>query len=196
MARPGVGLLDIRSRSKSRRYKQVKSTSETPLLDFALDERRVQRFHARVDRSGGPNACWPWTGATNRGNYGQIHWKGRTLQAHRVALVLADNIPSDASLLALHGCNNPVCVNPQHLRWGTHKENAEDKVKAGRVYVPDLRGEAHPNPRLTEPDVLEIVERLGRGEKQSDIARDFGVIHQTISDIKRGKKWAALTGRG
>lgn len=76
-----------------------------------------------VERSG---ECWNWTGPTNRKGYGL--WK-RSL-AHRFSL--AEAVPSpDPSLFACHTCDNPPCVNPAHLYWGTAADNARDLVERG-----------------------------------------------------------------
>lgn len=100
------------------------------------------RFWPKVDRAGGIEACWPWTGATSQktsARYGIIRdehgRKGKVLLAHRVALfLLTGAMPSH--LDACHACDNPICCNPTHLFWGTHRENMRDyAAKYGRVAV-------------------------------------------------------------
>lgn len=103
-------------------------------------------FHAHVDRSGGPDACWPWTGMKIKG-YGRFGTRHRVrFLAHRVAYELANgpivgHIPGDpvAERLVMHLCDNPPCCNPKHLRVGTDAENIADCVAKGR----NSRGERH-----------------------------------------------------
>ena len=56
----------------------------------------------------------------------------RNLRAHRAALILYAGEPEDPDNCAIHLCDNPGCVNPEHLRWGTVSENNWDKIKKGR----------------------------------------------------------------
>lgn len=75
--------------------------------------------------------CWEFQGRPTKGGYGQIHWRGRSWRAHRVAYTLAKGeIPS--GLDVLHGCDNPPCVNPDHLRVGTDSDNIRDSFVRGR----------------------------------------------------------------
>jgi hypothetical protein len=81
------------------------------------------RFWAKVDRSGGPDACWPWlAGISTNTGYGNIWWDGTTQSAHRVAYELATGtIP--AGLTIDHLCSNRACVNPAHLEPATQQVN-------------------------------------------------------------------------
>lgn len=96
------------------------------LVEFLIARR--QRGHSRyfwdyVDKTG---TCWVWTGSTNRQGYGT--W--RKMLAHRLSLMLLAP-PSDAALFALHRCDNPPCVNPRHLYWGTVRDNSDDLLARG-----------------------------------------------------------------
>ncbi|MGB2711411.1 MAG: HNH endonuclease signature motif containing protein [Conexibacter sp.] len=103
----------------------------------------AERFYAKVDRTAGDESCWPWTGAVQRsrggGLRGRIRLGGRgtpVVYAHRVALALVTGT-YPTSKEAAHTCDNPICCNPQHLVWMTHKQNMHDySRKHGAICVP------------------------------------------------------------
>ena len=88
-------------------------------------------FWARVDKSG---ECWFWTGNKLQGGagYGRMRFQGRHVKAHRLSLELhlGYQIPSDQ--MVLHSCDQPSCVNPEHLRLGDHLDNMRDRQERGR----------------------------------------------------------------
>lgn len=181
-----------------------------------LTEKDLACFWAKVDKSG-PNGCWIWTGtlATHCGGYGVFDRRRegvrRARRAHRVAYeLLVGSIP-DQQLLR-HKCDNPPCVNPDHLEPGTAKDNSQDMVTRGRHWTqqrPEMvprgedhwtakrgasalpRGVNHPGVTLTVAQVYKIVEiyRSG-GASQRVLARRFGVSQGTIWQIVHGNHWA------
>lgn len=89
-----------------------------------------QRFTRNITAA--PSGCWEWTAGRNREQYGvfTIGHTGRSL-AHRYAWELYRGaIPE--GMFVLHNCDNPPCVNPAHLRIGSHEENMRDMVERGR----------------------------------------------------------------
>lgn len=95
----------------------------------------AERFWTKVDRRG-PDECWPWQGSTD-GRYGEFWADGRKTKAHRVAWELANGRPFPEGLHACHTCDNPPCVNPEHIFPATHQENLQDAERKGRL---DHRG--------------------------------------------------------
>lgn len=104
-------------------------------------EFKERKFWGRVDRSGGPLACWPWLGRTNDKGYGYTYvTPTKTIGAHRQALVYSGvEVPEGRKVL--HAvCDNPICCNPAHLKVGTQADNIRDMDEKGRRDGWRLRG--------------------------------------------------------
>jgi excisionase family DNA binding protein len=113
---------------------QVPARQQTETLVIGTPSAlEVEQFHARVDRSGGPDACWPWMGTRGYSGYGVVgRFAGhRNRRAHRVAWFLEHG--DLGSLHVLHQCDNPPCCNPTHMRIGTHQDNIADAKAKGRT---------------------------------------------------------------
>lgn len=95
---------------------------------------RDARFWAKVERT---DECWLWTGAKNNKGYGQVRHDGKCILATHYALKL-DGRPREDGMVARHGCDNPQCVNPAHLEWGTQRENMQDAKSRGRMNLSGL----------------------------------------------------------
>ena len=150
----------------------------------------AEDFWDRVETT---DYCWIWSGAKlsklPKQSYGVLSWHGERKRAHRLAWELARGpIPKDT--LVLHHCDNPPCVNPQHLYLGTHADNAKDRDTRGR-HNP-LRGTAVKKARLSEQSVVEIRQRLLDGERAIDLAHEYGVDPSTVSRVRTGANWAWL----
>lgn len=107
-------------------------------IPLSLTSEETAGFLSRVDRSGGGDACWPWTGSRFRQGYGQFHIHGcNPVKAHRVAyFVSAGQDPGD--LCVCHRCDNPPCCNPAHLFLGTIADNNADRDSKGRTVYPNV----------------------------------------------------------
>lgn len=151
----------------------------------------AQRFWAKVDKSGGPDACWPWLGAVTGNNYGNFGFRrGVNLSAHRFAYELTHGEIAQPGLFVCHRCDNPPCVNPAHLFLGTPLDNHDDMKTKGR----SASGERHGITTLTEDQVAEIRSLRGK-EVQRVTAERYGVCHQSVSQIQRGTRWVYVDGR-
>ena len=130
------------------------------------------------------SGCILWTGYTNPWGYGRVRFHGRMLRTHQVAWELTkDPIPFD--LCVLHKCDNPPCVNPDHLFLGTQADNVADRERKGRTAC----GERMPNAKLSSDAVREIHSASKKGSSRVSLARRFGVSPQRISEVALGKAW-------
>jgi hypothetical protein len=144
-----------------------------------------ERFWEKVQQ-GDPDQCWLWTGGRNEHGYGVINpgrKSGPPLKAHRVALTLAGQ--EVAGAVVRHTCDNPPCVNPNHLALGTQADNVADMHDRGRGNIGSVNGQA----KLTEPLVVEIRRRAGAGEVQKRLAAEYGVSQMTISAVVNRVTW-------
>ena len=157
---------------------------------LTLDPTISDRFHAKVNKNG-PNGCWTWTGAKKPGGYGMLRIGrkfGGVAQSHRVSYELYKGvIPS--GLHVLHSCDNPSCVNPDHLRVGTQEDNMRECVDKGRNFVPDNRGIRCGSAKLTEAAVLHIRKRTMTGAMYAHL---YGVTPGAICHILKGRTWSSL----
>lgn len=127
--------------------------------------------------------CIEWHGSANAKGYGMMVYKGRIHAAHRVSWQEhKGEIP--AGLLVLHRCDNPKCVNPEHLFLGTNQDNMDDMKQKGRQFTP--RGEEHKRSKLTWDAVRDI---RSSGESARSLAAKYGVSDMTIYYVKTGKGW-------
>lgn len=139
-----------------------------------------------IDSIPEPNSgCWLWM--NSGGRYGQVMFKRRLMQAHRLSwIAFRGEIPAGANVL--HVCDTPGCVNPDHLFIGTQADNVRDMRQKGRAPVTP-RGEAHFASNLTEESVRTI--RLSTKTTQ-ELARELGLDWSTIDSARRGKTWGHI----
>lgn len=133
--------------------------------------------------------CWVWTG-TRANGYGRLLGvAAEKLYAHRLSWQLAHGSAGD--LCVLHKCDNRVCVNPTHLFLGTRADNSADMVSKGRSIRgrQGLRGESHPNARLTQSAVVDIRRARDSGATLIAIARAHGVSKKMVLNIVQRKAW-------
>ena len=133
--------------------------------------------------------CWIWTGGTNPAGYGRFTLKGHIEHAHRAAYILFVGPIPDGKLIC-HKCDNPSCVNPDHLFSGSQRENILDAVSKGRHKTVFVRGAKHPGAKLDEAKASEI-KRLyvAGGTTYRELAQQFGVSAAAIQAIVIGRNW-------
>lgn len=149
-----------------------------------LDKKYIDRFWSKVDKSGD---CWEWAGAKNHNGYGRFHLPVKQCRAHRFSYILTHgHIPP--GMCVCHTCDNPGCVNPDHLWLGTIADNMKDKERKGRSMHP--RGESLPQSKLTEKQVLEIrAKYIPFKYSLSRLAREYNINNVTVHDIITRRRW-------
>jgi hypothetical protein len=159
-------------------------------------QRDLKRFWVKVLKI--HEGCWEWQKGRDKSGYGLFHIAGRVVKTHRLSWMLAHGEIEEGKLI-LHKCDNPKCVNPDHLFIGNHKDNMADCVNKGRNATgelqrrrPDLfRGENSSRAKLKESDVIQIRAMKHEGKtKIRDIAKMFNVSHPTVANICKGIRWA------
>lgn len=150
-------------------------------------ELRKARFWARVDIPEGAG-CWEWRGPLTPGGYGHARLadSARPHTAHRVSYMYTKGeIPE--GMVILHRCDNPRCVNPEHLRPGTQKENLEDMTNKGRRVAKGACGQDNPSAKLTDVETLDIFRSALLGERRKQLAKNFNVSVAQVNRICQGK---------
>ena len=142
---------------------------------------RFERFFNKTEN------CWEWSGSLRGKGYGGFSLNNKTKIASRVSYELYKE-PIPKGLLVCHTCNNPKCVNPDHLYLGTYSDNTQQAVQENRQYI--AKGEANGSSKLTEDQIL-LIRKDHRAQRA--IAKDYGCSQLHISRIKRKLVWKHLS---
>lgn len=156
--------------------------------DLTNDEVKI-RLDKHIDKSEIFGGCWYWTGSRSIRGYGRFQYKGKIVGAHRVTYEVYKG-PIPEGLFILHSCDNPSCVNPNHLIEGTQKDNMRDMFGKNRYPMEKLYqpGPDHHNAKLTWEQVQEIRFLYAQGEiTQWDLGVKFGVTQPVINRVVRNK---------
>jgi len=144
-------------------------------------ENRIKSFYEKIKVD--KNGCWLWLGANNQ-KYGIIRIRKTNMGAHRFSYEYIKK-ESIGDKFVCHKCDNPICVNPDHLFLGTHKDNMKDAVAKKRMAF----GEKVHGNRLKEKEIREIQRLIKIGLSQSQIAKIFDIEQTNISHINLNRNW-------
>lgn len=154
------------------------------------------------------NGCWNWNGGKDGKGYGVCYVPHR-MYAHRLSYELSTG-SSPRGMSVCHKCDNPSCINPEHLWLGSHAENMADMKAKGRNVSPPVhsgpthwrytqpekvqRGEEQANAKLTNEQVIRMRCDYISGAKNAELAERYGLSPNSVQDITLGRSWTHLLG--
>lgn len=162
----------------TRCMEKIKNSKEATINKRQPILARLLRFTTFEPNTG----CWLWTGVIGKNGYGRMRIGPAKLRfAHRISYQEhVGQIPT--GLYVLHKCDNPMCVNPDHLFLGTISENNKDSAKKGRT----LKGEDHQNHKLTE-DIIRAIRESSNSTRS--LSKKYGVARRTIDKVRHRVTW-------
>lgn len=163
-------------------YHHAKVQGELPDIVKLTPEEKFLSMHEVCPETG----CWNWVKGTDTCGYGIFYPYGAAapkIRAHRYSYMIHKG-PIPEGLYVCHTCDNPGCVNPDHLWLGTHTENMRDKERKGRGH--DRSGSSNVKAKITEEIALEIYNAEGTNK---EIGARFGLDHQLVYRIRTKRMW-------
>lgn len=179
--------------------KELKSYSSKRCRSCSKKVPFEQRFWSKVNKDGSTmlhmtTPCWEWIGRKLKNKYGYFDIlietnKSISVYAHRISWELFNNQPIPKGLYVLHRCDNPSCVNPEHLFLGTYKDNSDDMIRKGRAK--HVSGENHGCAKFTQQEADNIRTRYALGGiTPKELAKAYLVNTVTIHNILRYKTYS------
>lgn len=165
-------------------------------------ERQVRTYNGR-GRNGEPLAdrlnrksrdtetgCREWTGWCDDGGYGRVAVDRRMRAAHIAAWEIANGRTVPNGMVVRHTCDNPPCINPEHLILGTQQQNVADMHDRGRC---DRSGERNNSAKLTAESVQAIRAKHAVGVRINDLSREYGISTSQVKNIINRKQWRKVS---
>lgn len=153
-----------------------------------MNQKLIDKFWSNVQK-GNPDECWIWIGSPSGNGYGQLRFEGVTYRSNVLSyLINKGNIP--ARMYICHTCDNPICVNPNHLFVGTPSDNAKDRQQKGRGRPMD--GENNSNNRFTKESIIQMRSMFQKGYLCNEIAHIFDTNPEYVRNVVKRKVWKDL----
>jgi hypothetical protein len=131
------------------------------------------------------NGCWVFQGSLNQNGYGRVRIKSKDYIAHRlIAHIAIRPLTSELQVVA-HKCDNPSCINPEHLFITTSAGNTLDRHLKGRT----AHGSKHPSSKINDDIVKQIIHLYSTGVSQNKISKMFNISQSLVSNIIHKKTW-------
>lgn len=148
------------------------------LIKPTTEFERIGAFWSKVNKEA-KNGCWEWLGHRDAKGYGEFWIFGDTYRTHRISYMLLHGfIPS--TLFVCHKCDNPCCVNPDHLFSGTSSDNMIDLIMKG----------LKPDVKLNPSVVIEIRTAFNSGVKRKDLLSKYNISANCLNSLLRKEKWS------
>lgn len=160
-----------------------------------LNKPLEQRLHDAIKINN--NGCWEWVKNRNKDGYGGLRYKSKTWMAHRLSYTFYKG-PIPEGMLVCHKCDNPPCINPDHLFIGNNSDNMMDAYRKGRwkgvlgYRKKTCKGENHWYSKFKPEIILEIRKLFKSGLRIIDICNKYNMNHATVSDICKRRSWKHL----
>ena len=153
----------------------------------------TQSFILDVIKSEVINDCIIWPFARDKHGYGWVRRGDKSVHAHSVICELKHGPKQNKDFEVLHTCGNGKsgCVNPNHLRWGTRRDNVADALRHGTAFgmTHPGSGELNLNSKFSDAEIAEARSLIGK-MPQKEIAAKFGMSRSYLSRIKLRKSRA------
>lgn len=151
-----------------------------------IDNRYIERFHTKYTKQ--PSGCWEWNLALDKNGYGLYTIERKQIQAHRFTF-LADGIDIKGKHVC-HKCDNPSCVNPEHLFVGSALDNNRDKVSKNR----QSRGMTHGKSKLTNDDIIAIREEFKNPRRGliRTLCKKYNISYPWMKRIQNNTAWTHI----
>jgi hypothetical protein len=151
---------------------------------FTLNDIRKFTFSYEINLL---TKCWVWKKSLFHNGYGCISYKNNAYRAHRFSYeYFIGEIPK--GIFVCHFCDNRKCVNPEHLFLGHPKDNSKDMLNKDR----SAKGINHSQAKLTIEEVMKIKKMIAEGLRTLDIAKQFSISRQAITDIRYSRTWVHI----
>jgi hypothetical protein len=162
------------------------------------DNKDFVRFHNNYKIM--PSGCWEWQRCLNDTGYGRFGFKHQTIASHRFSATYLAGLTLNTGDCVCHRCDNPACVNPDHLFVGSHSDNMRDMTAKGRNRYPNNKGMNHGASKLTDIQVKDIRLRVEHdrnyvGPKsgiQKRLSIEYSVSEDYVRRIVKRKVWTHI----
>lgn len=149
-----------------------------------MDSRADNRFWTKFKKL--DNDCWEWLACKDKDGYGKFHSEGKEIRAHIYSWELHNGQKRSPGMFVCHKCDNPSCVNPDHLFLGTTQDNTKDMILKNR----QAKGERAGNVKLNPEIVLRVRElREKHGMVYRKIAEITNVSEPSVTAICKRRVW-------
>jgi hypothetical protein len=161
------------------------ATKHAKHLNLITDYKKYIKDNIKINKK---TKCWEWTGpyfSEKNGIKGRPRTNIKYCGQTRVSRLAYQEFiePFNKELYVCHTCDNPKCVNPDHLFLGTPQDNSTDMINKRR----SLQGEKHHKAKLKNEDVIYILKNNNMPYEK--LAKTFNVSKCTIRDIIKRRSW-------